>query len=118
MENNWIITNTTQSIENITHNNTIVTSTTEETDQSECFYYDFLMNFLFKVVVMVLGCHGNMLSFLVMWSERNKSATAFLLLALSVVDSLLLIGWVFITTFPSKDFQHSITCFWPKEKII
>ena len=96
------ITNTTNFAMDNVDDNSIIGNTTLEREQPECFYYDFLMNFLFKVVVTVLGCCGNMLSFLVMWSERNKSATAFLLLTLACVDSLLLIGWTFIITFPSK----------------
>ena len=62
---------------------------------TDCRNYDLIMNLIVKVCLLVLGCFGNSLSIIVMWNERNKSATAFLLIVLSVIDSLVLFSWLF-----------------------
>ena len=41
---------------------------------------------------------------MVMWSERSTSATAFLLIVLAVVDTLLIFAWLFLITAPGKFF--------------
>ncbi len=61
----------------------------------DCKSYDLIMNLIVKVCLLVLGCCGNGLSVIVMWNERNKSATAFLLIVLSGVDTLVLFSWLF-----------------------
>ncbi len=68
----------------------------------DCGSYDLIMNAVVKFVLLGIGIIGNGLSITVMWSERNTSATAFLLIVLAVVDSLLLIAWVFLVTAPGE----------------
>ena len=99
MENQTVfsLTNTT---ENFTSG--IVASTTGNGTAVDCGKYDLIMNSWVKFVLIGLGSVGNTLSVWVMWSERKKSATAFLLIVLAVVDTLLMYTWTFLVTTPGK----------------
>ena len=79
-------------------------TTTSDNDPAgfDCGNYDLVMNALVKFILLGFGCIGNSLSIVVMWSERNKSATAFLLIILAVVDTLLMFAWLFLITAPGK----------------
>ena len=56
-----------------------------------CGSYDLIMNALVKLILLGFWMHWNSLSIMVMWSERSTSATAFLLIVLAVVDTLLML---------------------------
>ncbi len=68
----------------------------------DCGSYDLIMNALVKFILVGFGTIGNSLSIVVMWSERNTSATAFLLIVLALVDTLLMWGWTFVITAPGR----------------
>lgn len=70
--------------------------------------YDLIMNALVKFILLGFGTIGNSLSIVVMWSERNKSATAFLLIVLAVVDTLLMFAWLFLLSAPGWSFSFPI----------
>ena len=76
--------------------------TTEAAKAADCGKYDLIMNALVKFILLGFGTIGNGLSVVVMWSERSKSATAFLLIVLAVVDTLLMYTWTFIVTATGK----------------
>ena len=80
-------------------NDSDLTSTLTTTTQApDCGNYDLVMNALVKFILVGFGTIGNSLSIVVMWSERNTSATAFLLIVLAVVDTCLMYTWTFIVT--------------------
>ncbi len=66
----------------------------------DCGQYDLIMNAWVKFILLAFGTVGNGLSIVVMWSERRKSATAFLLIILAVVDTLLMFAWIFLVAAP------------------
>ena len=55
-----------------------------------CFLYDFLIEALCMGTLCLFGFAGNTLSFLVLWREKSKYATPFLLMALAVADTMFL----------------------------
>ena len=56
-----------------------------------CVWYRFTISVVIATLLTVFGLFGNFVSGLVMWRDKDKSATALLLLALAVVDSLVLL---------------------------
>ena len=52
--------------------------------------YNFVSGFVVIGTVCIFGCVGNVLSMFVMWPDRNRSVTSFLLLVLAIVDILVL----------------------------
>ncbi len=76
------------------------------TERFECMDYDMYMNVAVKLVLVSLGCVCNTLTVCVMWRERARSATAFLLITLAGADTLLLFVWLLCVTFPSE-YVHS-----------
>ena len=56
-----------------------------------CELYQFLMSFILLFCIVLLGSFGNLLSIVVLWPDRSKSATNFLLLVLAFVDNGVLV---------------------------
>ncbi len=56
----------------------------------DCALFDFAIYTLVAGTLCILGLFGNIISFTVLWKDSSKSATAFLLRALAVADSLVL----------------------------
>ncbi len=61
--------------------------------ERDCLLYKFVMDGVLSVVVSIFGLAGNSLTFLVFWRDRKSSATAYLLIVLAAVDSLVLLTW-------------------------
>ncbi|KAK2168985.1 hypothetical protein LSH36_13g26050 [Paralvinella palmiformis] len=57
----------------------------------ECALFDFLVYTISMGTVSTLGLMGNILSFTILWRDQGKGATTYLLRALAVADSLVLI---------------------------
>jgi hypothetical protein len=57
----------------------------------DCALFDFSIYTIVAGSLCVLGLLGNIISFTVLWRDSGKSATAFLLRALAVADSLVLL---------------------------
>ncbi len=73
---------------NATSNNT---KASEFNITHDCALFDFAIYTLVAGSLCVLGLLGNVISFTVLWRDSGKSATAFLLRALAVADSLVLL---------------------------
>ncbi len=58
-----------------------------------CLLYKLVMDCVLGIVVSFLGLLGNLLTCLVFWKDRRSSATAYLLIVLASVDSLVLLTW-------------------------
>ena len=65
-----------------------------------CVWYRFTISVLISGCLSLIGILGNTLAFSAMLPDRKKSATAVLLLALAVVDSLILIIRLMMKTVP------------------
>jgi len=59
---------------------------------SECALFDFTVYTLVVALIIIFGLVGNTLSFIVMLNDSATSATSFLLQALAVADSLVLLA--------------------------
>ena len=92
-------------------NNVTRESLASHAKTSDCDKYYFIMNALVKFILLLFGCGGNSLSIAVMWSERSISATAFLLIVLAVVDTLLMFSWFFLITAPGELILVHLLCF-------
>ena len=57
-----------------------------------CAVFDFAVYTLFGGALCILGLVGNVVSFTVLWKDTSKAATSFLLRALAVADSLVLLA--------------------------
>ncbi len=79
----------------------ILTTTVEERsegtdappDEVGCFVYRMVMDGVLGIFISFGGLAGNSLTFLVFWKDRHSSATAYLLIVLAAVDSLVLLTW-------------------------
>ena len=58
----------------------------------KCYEYPFAIVFLGGLACLVLGVIGNGLSAFTFWPERNKNTVTFLLITLSVIDTLELVS--------------------------
>jgi hypothetical protein len=67
------------------------TDSSQESEEKKyyCKYYSFTI-FIAGVVLTVIGCFGNTVTSWLLWSDRKKSATFFLLLCIIICDSLFL----------------------------
>ena len=61
---------------------------------ADCRLFDFSIYTIFGGCLCVLGLAGNVTSFSVLWRDRSKTATAFLLRSLAVADSLVLVCYI------------------------
>ena len=75
--------------------NCINESSTEDTDKynisEDCAAFDFGVYSVVGGSLCTLGIVGNLISFSVLWRDNSKAATAYILRALAVADSLVLI---------------------------
>ena len=81
---------------------TVGTATTTEFNalipqvlDTKCKTYKFVIRGL-MVLMSVLGFIGNTCSFIVFWPDHKKSANTILLLQLAVVDTLVLVSWLYL----------------------
>ncbi len=58
-----------------------------------CTLYHFLVEGILNISLCIFGLIGNSLTLMVVWKDRKKSATAYLLIVLAVVDNLVLVVW-------------------------
>ncbi len=58
-----------------------------------CSLYHFLVEGILNIALCMFGLIGNSLTLMVVWKDRKKSATAYLLIVLAVVDNLVLVVW-------------------------
>ncbi|ELT90437.1 hypothetical protein CAPTEDRAFT_197454 [Capitella teleta] len=63
-----------------------------------CIYYVFTFRIFVATILFVGGLVGNSLTIVVLWKDRNKSATVFLLICLASSDSILLIVFMLFGT--------------------
>lgn len=68
-------------------------------DPQWCIYFQLILQIVLFTILTVVGLFCNMLTIIVLWTERNRSATRFLLLCLSISDSLFLL-WFFSGSMP------------------
>ena len=59
---------------------------------NDCALFDFVMYTVLGGVMCFFGIIGNIVSFTVLWRDTSKAATSFLLRALAVADSLVLLA--------------------------
>ena len=86
-------------------NSTFDNNSTKEESQSAvfaCKNYDLVMRLVVKFFLVSLGCVGNTLTTLVMWPDKQKSATAFLLIMLAIADTSMLFVWFFLVALPGE----------------
>ncbi len=58
-----------------------------------CLRYRVAMSGALVIVISLFGLLGNSLTSVVFWKDRKSSATAFLLVVLATIDSLVLLTW-------------------------
>ncbi len=58
-----------------------------------CLLYKLVVDGVLSVILSLIGLIGNVLTYLVFWKDRNSSATAYVLIVLAVVDSVVLLTW-------------------------
>ncbi len=61
--------------------------------ERNCLLFALVVDGVISIIVSFLGLIGNSLTYLVFWKDRNSSATAYLILVLAAVDSLVLFTW-------------------------
>ncbi|ELU08007.1 hypothetical protein CAPTEDRAFT_187736 [Capitella teleta] len=66
-----------------------------------CIYFPFTTSFLLASILVIFGLVSNFLTIVLLWSDRNKSATMLLLILLSISDSVLLMWFVGVTIVPA-----------------
>ncbi|XP_074663049.1 FMRFamide receptor-like [Tubulanus polymorphus] len=63
--------------------------------------FNFIIETVFVGLLCAIGFVGNLLSFIVLWKDRSQSTTNFLLQALAIADTLLLIDCIMVMTLRS-----------------
>ncbi|XP_074663037.1 FMRFamide receptor-like [Tubulanus polymorphus] len=63
--------------------------------------FNFVIETVFVGLLCAIGFVGNLLSFIVLWKDRSQSTTNFLLQALAIADTLLLIDCIMVMTLRS-----------------
>ncbi len=58
-----------------------------------CVLHQFLLEGIANIILCLLGFIGNTLTLMVVWKDRKKSATAYLLVVLAVIDNSVLAVW-------------------------
>lgn len=66
-----------------------------------CKLFDFSVYSVGVGLLVVLGLIGNVISFVVLWSDNGKTATVFLLRSLAIADSLVLISVIPLYVLPN-----------------
>ena len=51
-----------------------------------------IVSYSFQVIIILFGTIGNILTIFVLWGERKKTGTAFLLVALAFADTSVLVS--------------------------
>ena len=84
-------------------------------EQLSCDKFNFFTCVVVIGIVCLLGVVGNTTSVLVLWKHKTDSATIFLLQALSIADSVLLITTLTVYTFPQlyPIEQDIVLLIWP-----
>ena len=79
------------------------TNTTDAPSSSGgCRIFGFWVTYsLVMVAMQASGIVGNMLSFAIMWKDRNKRGTSLLLIVLAVIDTIILVLLFLLATIPA-----------------
>ncbi len=73
----------------------------QASQQSDCRTFDILFRVVGTFAIALLGFVGNTLSVIVLWKDRNKSATNFLLIVLAFVDDAVILTNGVMVAIPS-----------------
>lgn len=91
------------------YNESVLARQVSEQVMEACGIYSWLVHGLFMGIVCLLGIIGNSISFAVFWRDPVKSSTHFLLQALAVVDSVLLLTALLLHSVPAYLTRTSVT---------
>lgn len=69
--------------------------------KDNCDYFQYVCFVIVAAFIGMVGLLGNTLAATLLWKERKKSATVFLLICLTFVDDLVILSWLLISSVPT-----------------